>query len=143
MSDLIKLMLPDKEVIPTDDLILSIIGDKLLLWKKLLDFIDFNLTDVSGTWHYYNDGKQWLFKMVRKKKTIFWAAVQEDAFRITFYFGDKAEPLLGESNLPQKIKDNFKTSKRYGAIRAISVRLINESDIEVIKELISVKLKIK
>jgi hypothetical protein len=101
------------------------------------------MTDSSGVWNYYNDGKQWLFKMTRKKKTLFWAAVQDDSFRITFYFGDKAEPLLVESKLPQKIKDDFKTSKHYGAIRAISVSLLRDSDIGIIKELISVKLKIK
>lgn len=143
MPEEIKFMLSDKQVVPAEDLISSIIGEKYLLWKTLLTFIDDNIKDASGSWNYYNDGKQWLFKMVQKKKTIFWAALQEDSFRVTFYFGDKAEPLLDQSKLPQRLKDDFKTTKRYGAIRAISVKLMHESDFEVIKELISVKLKIK
>jgi hypothetical protein len=30
--------------------------------------------------------------MQQKKKTIFWVGVLKDTFRITFYFGNKAEP---------------------------------------------------
>jgi hypothetical protein len=143
MPDEIKLLLSDKQIVPTDDLIYSLIGEKQLLWKNIVKHTTDSYKDISGSWNYYNDGKRWLFKLVRKKKTIFWAGVLEDCFRITFYFGDKAEPFIAESRLPQKVKDDFKTTKRYGTLRAISVRLNNESDIEVVKELVSVKLKIK
>jgi hypothetical protein len=143
MSDEIKLVLSDKQIVPSDDLIYSLIGEKQFLWKTIVKHTTDSYKDVFGSWNYYNDGKQWLFKLVQKKKTIFWAGVLADCFRISFYFGDKAEPFIEGSRLPQKIKDDFKTSKRYGALRAISVRLIDESDIEVVKELVSVKLKIK
>ena len=136
-------MLSDKQIIPTDDNIFSIIGEKKFLWKKLMNYVSENHKDMSGSWNYYNDGKQWLFKMVQKKKTIFWAAVLKDTFRVTFYFGDKAEPLIDASELPGNIKDDFKNGKRYGKIRAVSLKMSDLSDVESVKKLIQIKLKIK
>jgi hypothetical protein len=67
----------------------------------------------------------------------------KDTFRISFYFGDKAESKIFESDLPQTVKDNFITAKRYGKIRAISTKIYSLSDIEVIKKLVTLKIKIK
>ncbi len=136
-------VLSDKDIIPDDILIFSHLGEMKKIWVVILDHIRDNYKDTNGEWRYYNDGKQWLFRMQHKKKTLFWVALLEGTFRITFYFGKKAEPVIDSANLPQNIKDEFKTSKQYGLIKAISLRIRGESDIETVKELISIKHKIK
>jgi hypothetical protein len=143
MAEKENLVLSDKQIIPTDDYIFSIIGEKKKLWQAIMGFISENYKDFSGTWNFYNDGKQWLFKMVHKKKTIFWAGVLKDAFRVTFYFGDKAEHLIDDSDLPVILKDNFKNGKRYGKIRAVSLKMSYLSDVESVKKLMAIKMKIK
>jgi hypothetical protein len=137
------LILSDKQITPTDDYIFSIIGEKRILWQSIMNYVSENYKDISGSWNYYNDGKQWLFKLVRKKKTIFWVGILKDTFRITFWFGDKAEPMIESSDLPQTIKDNFKTAKKYGAIRAVSVKVFEPLDVDIVKKLIAIKQKIK
>jgi hypothetical protein len=143
MSEIEKLVLSDKNVFPDDKILLSILSDKMKLWEKLLTEISIRYKSAEGIWNYYKDGQNWLFKMVLKKKTLFWGAVHADSFRITFYFGDKAEPVLNESNLPQTIKDNFKTAKRYGAIRAISTKVMNKGDLDIVFLLADIKSKLK
>jgi hypothetical protein len=143
MADNEEILLTDKLIYPTDDYIFSIIGDKKVLWQTIMDHMAVNYKDSSGGWNFYNDGKRWLFKMVHKKKTIFWAAVLTDAFRITFYFGDKAESVIDGSDLPQKIKDEFKTAKRYGSIRPVSSKILNKTDVENVLKLIAIKHKLK
>jgi hypothetical protein len=143
MSENKNLLLSDKQITPTDDLIFSIIGDKKNLWQKIMNHMLSNYKDSIGGWNYYNDGKSWLFKMVMKKKTIFWIGIIDDTFRVTFYFGDKAESLIIESDLPEKIKNDFKTSKKYGAIRAISLKMTDISDVDNVLKLIAIKQKIK
>jgi hypothetical protein len=81
--------------------------------------------------------------MQQKKKTIFWAGVLKDTFRITFYFGNKAETVIEGSNLPQKIKDEFRDAKRYGTLRAISTIITGNNDLDNILKLIELKTKIK
>lgn len=135
--------LSDKQIIPTDEVLFSIIGDKMDLWKILLNSVKDKYPDSLGGWNYYNDGKRWLFKMTRKKKTIFWAGVLEGTFRITFYFGDKAEPLIKESDLPQAIKDDFKTAKRYGSIRPVTIKVLDDSDVENVNKIVAIKQQLK
>ncbi|HEY5469480.1 MAG TPA: DUF3788 family protein [Bacteroidales bacterium] len=143
MAENLNIQLSDKGIIPTDEVLFSIIGDKMNLWHVLMNTVKDKYPDSTGSWNYYNDGKRWLFKMTRKKKTMFWTTVFEDTFRITFYFGDKAEPLIFSSDLSVTIKNDFKTSRRYGLIRAITVIVNEQSDIDTVLRLISIKLKIK
>jgi hypothetical protein len=143
MADPEKLVLGDKSIYPSDDILFSIIGDKLIVWQKIKDFLNDNYKSITEEWRYYIDGKQWLFKMQHNKKTIFWIGVLHDTFRVTFYFGDKAEPLIEGSGLPDKIKEDFASAKRYGKIRAVSIRISGTGDLENIYKLIDIKMKIR
>lgn len=135
-------ILPDKNVFPTDELIFSLIGKKKALWQEILKHISENYEGSVGEWNYYNDGKSWLFKMVMKKKTLFWIGLTEKTFRVTFWFSDKAENLINTSNLQEKIKSEFSTSKKYGAVRAISIIMNEESDVDKVITLTAIKKKV-
>jgi hypothetical protein len=143
MSESEKLVLGDKNIFPSDDILFSIIGDKKVVWEKIMSYVNENYKNITSEWRYYNDGKQWLFKMQQKKKTIFWIGVLKDTFRITFYFGNKAEPVIVASNLPVRIKDDFLNGKRFGSIRAISTTITGPGDLENIYKLIDLKTKLK
>lgn len=143
MADKEENLLTDKLIYPIDDYIFSIIGDKKIFWQNIMNHMADNYKDSSGEWNFYNDGKRWLFKMIHKKKTIFWAAILTDTFRITFYFGNKAEPVIDGSDLPQTIKDGFRTAKRYGLIRPVSFKIMNNTDVENVLKLVAIKHKLK
>lgn len=138
-----KLVLSDKSIVPTDEFVFSILGERKIYWQKIMTYSSENYPDSSGSWNYYNDGKQWLFKFVRKKKTIFWSGLLKDTFRVTYYFGNKAEPVIESSDLPQSIKEEFKTAKRYGLIRPVSIIIRNDHDVDNVLKLIDIKVKIK
>jgi hypothetical protein len=143
MADNEKIVLSDKSVVPTDDYIFSIIGESKVHWKKIMDYLSETYPDSSGSWNYYNDGKQWLFKFTRKKKTIFWASLLKDTFRITFYLGNKAEQVIENSDLPRSIKEEFKTAKRYGLIRPVTFVIRDEGDVDNVLKMIEIKIKLK
>jgi hypothetical protein len=137
------LMLSDKSVIPTEKQIFSFIGENKVHWHNILVHVFNDYKYTSGSWNYYNDGKQWLYKLTQKKKTIFWAAILADTFRVTFYFGDKALPLIENSDLPSKIKEDFIAAKKYGFIRPVSIKVSDNSDVENVLKLVAIKIKIK
>ncbi len=143
MAENEKPVLGDKNVFPSDEYLQSIIGDKMIMWQKLLSYVKDNYKEITEEWRYYNDGKQWLFKMQQKKKTIFWASVLKETFRITFYFGVKAEPAIQGSTVPQKIKDDFRDARRFGTLRPITTIVNENQDLDNIIKLIDVKVKIK
>lgn len=138
--DIKVLVNPDEN--PTEEIIFSHIGKSRLIWESLFEFIQNNYPDFSEEWRYYNDGKCWLFKLTKKTKTIFWLSVFKNYFIITFYFSDKAEESILESNITQELKEQFINGKRYGKIRGLSIKM-NKKNLEFVKELIKIKLKTK
>ena len=60
--------LTDKNIVPTEELIFSLIGFNAVFWQRIMKYASDNFYEISGGWNYYNDGKQWLFKLVQKKK---------------------------------------------------------------------------
>ena len=102
-----------------------------------------NHPDFSEQWKYYNDGKSWLLRITKKRKTIFWLSIIHDSFRITFYFGDKVEPAIMESTISNTLKEQFKGGKRFGKIRGLTLQMDNKQNVEFAKELISIKLNMK
>lgn len=134
-------VLKDETQFPTEEIVFNHIGTAKGSWTELFDFIRSEHSDFSPEWRYYNDGKSWLMKVTRKKKTIFWLSVVDGGFRVTFYFGDKAEESILQSPISDSLKDGFKTGKRYGKIRGITIDFYEKLEIENIKELIKIKLK--
>ena len=137
------ILLTDRTIYPTDEYIFSIIGEKKVLWQNIMEHMSSVYENSAGQWNFYNDGKRWLFKMVYKKKTIFWAAILAGTFRITFYFGNKAESVIENSDLPDYIKEEFKTAKRYGLIRPLTFIVKDNRDVDNILKLIAIKSKLK
>lgn len=128
---------------PGDDLVFALIGDRKKYWQSIMKHLLENYKDITWGWNWYNDGKQWLFKLVQKKKTIFWAAILTTGqFRISFYFGDKAEPVILESGLPQKVKDDFMNGPRYGKIRPITLLIDKDEDVDVVLKVAEIKSKL-
>jgi hypothetical protein len=143
MAELDKPILSDPAIIPDELLLKTLLGDKMEWWNQIMEHTMQHYPSVSPVWRYYNDGKQWLFRLLQKKDTIFWTSLVGNTFRITFYFTDKFEPFILGSHISEEVKTGFLTSKHYGKIRGITIRMESTQDIEAVKELIAIKLQIK
>jgi hypothetical protein len=135
--------LGNREIYPSDDILVSYIGVNMELWNKVLAHTEENYKAITGEWRYYNDGKQWLFKLQHRKKTVFWAGLKDKSMRVTFYFGDKAEPEIMKSRLPAGMKEGYLAAKPFGSLRPITVILDGSVDPEVVYELIRLKTALK
>lgn len=137
------IVLTDPNVQPTEELIFSIIGENSVYWEQLIEYIYDTHFDITEEWRFYNDGKSWLYKAMRKKQTLYWIGVISDTFRVTFWFGNKAESIIENSMLPESIKEEFRNAKRYGQLRAISIEMRSPEDLDNAIKLIELKVKIK
>jgi hypothetical protein len=136
-------ILGDKTVFPTQEIIFFHIGKSKVLWQSLFEYIRANHPDLSEEWRYYNDGKSWLLKVARKSKTIFWLSILKNSFRTTFYFTDKAKPIIAKSDISIALKGQFKKGKKYGAIRGLTIVYKNKKDVKDAQGLIGIKLSLK
>jgi len=132
-------VLDDKNKFPTEDVIFSHIGKSQTLWKALFDYIHAEHADFVEEWRYYNDGKSWLLKVTRKKKTVFWLSVYENTFKIGAYFTDKYKTAVRTSALSADLKEQFQSNK-IGKLRGIIITFKKKSDVENAKRLIALKL---
>jgi len=137
------MVLNDKSVMPNEEIVFSIIRDKRILWQKIMNYLHDNHADITEVWRYYNDGKSWLFRTLKKGKTIFWIRVLEDTFRIAFYFSDKAEIMIEQSDLPESIKNDFRDAKRFNTTCGISIEMAESADADNAIKLIELKLQLK
>ena len=135
--------LNDKDQFPTDEILNSYLGKVKNTWDLFIDFLKKDCPLFSQEWRYYNDGKSWLFKVTKKKKTICWVSVYAYKFKTTFYFADKAEDLIIKSQLEKKYIDQFLHGKKYGKIRGITVEITGAADLEATKALIQIKEQLK
>jgi ABC-type uncharacterized transport system YnjBCD substrate-binding protein len=136
-------ILSDPLVEPTEAFLSAVLGEKFTWWQLIKDYTVGNYREVTELWRYYNDGKQWLYRLMQKKNTIFWVAVMADTLRITFYFSQKAEPVIEASSLPDSIKADFLTAKMYGKIKAISIKMKEGAEVSIVCQLVDLKMKMK
>jgi len=136
-------LLSDKMQFPSEEIIYSHLGKARNIWVSFFEYLQENHPDILSEWRYYNDGKSWLMKVTRKKKTIFWLSVLKGTFRITFYFTDRAADAIADSTLPAIMKKQFKEGKQFGKIRGLTIIFKSKKDIESAKVLLLIKLNTK
>ena len=135
--------LNNKDEFPTGEVLSRYLGEAKNTWDSFSEFLKESYPSFSGEWRYYNDGKSWLYKLTKKKKTICWISVYHQKFKTTFYFSDKAEELITTSKLKKEYIDGFINGKRYGKIRGITVDIKNPTDLDTTKTLIEIKEQLK
>lgn len=133
----------DKNQYPSDEVIFSHIGKSKQLWISFFDYIHSNHPDFTEEWRYYNDGKSWLMKVQRKAQTVFWLSLFEKTFRISFYYTDRAEKTILDSDISEELKNVFTNGKSYGKLRGMTIIFKKKKDIEYAKTLIGIKLSVK
>jgi hypothetical protein len=134
-------VLSDKLIKPNDEIIFSVIGDTEFLWKQTFSYLFDNSKEITVNWKYSDCGKYWVCIVLKKKYTIFRIHIlKKNSFSIAFPFGDKLEPIILQSRLPESIKNDFTAAKRYNATRYISVNVEDSKDLENVKKLIDLKI---
>ena len=135
--------LNDKDEFPSDEVLSFYLGKVKTVWDSFMDFLGEEYPSFTGQWRYYDDGKSWLYKLTKKKKTISWISVWHNMFKTTFYFPDRAEELIIKSKLKKEYKDKFgfpfiltvKNHTKASLLEVFARRLQNTVDIEMVQAL--------
>lgn len=138
-----ELVLTDKNIYPAEEVIFSHIKRSKANWNSIFKYIHTNYPELNEEWRYYNDGKSWLLKVTLKTKTIFWLVVIANAFRITFYFSEKAVQSFSKHNISKTLDKKIKESSKVGKSTALTFLMNDKENIELVKEAIEVKVKTK
>ena len=138
-----ELALTDKNIYPTEEVVFSHIKKSKTNWNAVFKYIQTNHPELNEEWRYYNDGKSWLLKVTYKTKTIFWLAVVDKTFRITFYFSEKTVLSFSKLSISKTLDKKIKESKKVGKSTALTFLMNDKTNLELVKEAIELKIKTK
>ncbi len=131
--------LSDPTEYPAEEVLERHLGEVKPVWDSFLSFLEEAHPSFATEWRYYKDGGRWLFKVMKKKKTICWVSVAEGMFSTTCYFTDRVEELLRETDLTQEYLEKFANAKKYGKIRPLTIEILKPADLEMTKIIIRIR----
>ena len=131
--------LMDKAEYPDDRVLSRYLCDAKDAWDAFFTFLESSYPECSADWRYYDDGKSWLCKVVKKSRTVCWLSVYDGRFKTTFYFPSRAENVIANSSIRKTYKEQFVKAKHFGKTRALTVDVRKIADLSTTKKLIAIK----
>lgn len=109
-------ILNDPKIAPSEAVLQNAMGDNFINYTSLLEIVSKHR--LTPEWHYYNDSKSWLCKMMYKKKNAFWFSVWADCFKTSFYFTQKDVEKIAALPISETIKSEFLMQKPAGKLNS-------------------------
>lgn len=131
-------ILNDPLIEPTLDVLKNGLGSNFTNYQTMLELIEKYALTIE--WRYYKDGKSWLCKVQRKKKTILWLSVWTSCFKISFFFAQKNVESIVELPIADVIKQEFLAQKAVGKLLPIIIAVNNEATLTDIESIMKYKL---
>ena len=133
-------LLRKPEIFPSKEVLKNELGDVYNVLEELETRLTQDEFALTFDWHYYNDGKSWLCKVVHKKKTVFWLSIWEGFIQTGFFFLERH--LEGIAAL-QIDDDSFKMEKQIGKMFPLIFRINKHEQIEGLLKMVEFKKKAK
>lgn len=130
----------DKSLKPENESLFKAFGKTAKLWKKLRHDLENEFGELIEDWKFYGQKSGWTLKLLRKKRNLFFMIPQKGFFRISLIFGDKAVSEIEASDVPEDIKEELRTARKYTEGRGIGIDVTSPEDVENIKKLVTMKL---
>ena len=90
----------------------EVLGLSYEVYKALLDLFDKN--EMVYEWRYYKDGKAWLCKVQKKKKTIVWMSAWKDYMQAGIYLPLRLLDEVLALDIASELKEKIKSTKNVG-----------------------------
>jgi len=131
----------DSKKKPDPEMVDEALSDTVKFWLDIKYFIQTHHGEFIEEWKFYNPKSGWLLKVLHKKRNLFFFVPMEGMFRLSFIFGDRAVAEIEKSNLPEDLKNNLRTARKYAEGRGLQMEVTSSAVIEQIKELIRIKIR--
>jgi hypothetical protein len=127
--------LTDEKTYPDEKVLQGILGKSYAAYTCLIELFDNH--EMSHEWRYYRDGKAWLCKVQKKKRTIVWMSAWKGYMQATVYIPHKYLKQVYKLDISDKAKDKIKRTKNVGKSKPCIFEILNK---KVIKDLEKVML---
>jgi hypothetical protein len=141
METINKIELSDENIYPDETVLRSILGQSYEIYMDLLDL--FQKYEMNYEWRYYHDGKAWLCKVQKKKKTIVWMSAWKGFMQATIYFPLKfLEPVLA-LDVSEETKEKITNTKNVGKSKPCIFEIRSKGILVDLEKVMNLKVVIK
>lgn len=133
--------LKDEAIFPDDGVLKPILGKSFEAYLELLD--RFGKNELTTEWRYYKDGKAWLCKVQKKKKTIVWISVWQGFTQAAIYFPVRLLDTILELDINQNLKENFLATKNVGKSKPCIFKIYDKEILDDFEKVMILKIKSK
>lgn len=133
--------LKDEAIFPDTDVLKNVLGDSYSAYVDLLHLFEVN--EMESIWRYYHDGKAWLCKVQKKKKTIVWMSAWKGYMQAAIYMPEKFLDQVYALDISDTLKDKFRQSRSMGKSRACIFEVRGSEVLEDFEKVMQLKLILK
>jgi hypothetical protein len=141
METINRIELRDENVYPDEHVLRAVLGESYDAYMRLTELFDNN--QMSYEWRYYHDGKAWLCKVQKKKRTIIWMSAWKDYMQATIYFPHKYLNGVYELDIGETLKDKIRLTKDVGKSKPCIFEIRDQQIIEDFEKVMKFKIECK
>jgi hypothetical protein len=141
MDQINTIELGDSSIYPNSAILKKVLGEAYSGYCALLDV--FTQNEMTHDWRYYKDGKAWLCKVEKKKRTIVWMSAWKGFMKATIYFPEKHIEALYGLDLSDQTKASIKETKNVGKSKPCTFEIRAGSDLSEITKVMQLKIAAK
>lgn len=124
MEAINKKELTDESVYPDEHLLKAVLGKSYKAYQKLLKLYDDN--EMVYEWRYYKDGKAWLCKVQKKKRTIVWMSAWKGYMKAALYIPLRYIDDIYALDLSEETKEKIGDTKNVGKSKPCIFEIRNQ-----------------
>ncbi len=136
-------LLNDEREYPDDEVLARTLGKAKPAWDAFAAGIADRFPDASLEWRYYRDGKAWLCKLARKRKTVCWISIWDKFFKTTFYFTDRNTRDIEALPIASDLKASYRAHEATGKLKPLTVAVGTKKALEPVFVLVQYKAGLK
>jgi len=99
--------------------------------------------EMEYTWRYYRDGRAWLCKVQKKKRTIVWMSAWKGYVKATIYFPEKYIDEIYRLDISEEMIHRIKNTKNTGKSKPCIFEIRNTAILKDIGKVIEFKIAAK
>jgi hypothetical protein len=141
MESIDKRELSDKSVYPDETILKKILGRSYQAYMALLELYDRN--DMQYEWRYYMDGKSWLLKVQKKKKTIVWMSAWKGFMKAAIYIPERLMEDVYELPLSEETRERIRTTTNVGKSKPCIFEIRDQKILKDMDRVMQYKIRLK
>ena len=133
--------LRDESIYPDKSVLMAVLGESLKAYEELLSLFKKNNLDYE--WRYYKDGKAWLCKVQKKKKTIVWMSVWKGFVQAAIYLPLRLQDEILDLDINDDLKTKISETKNVGKSKPCIFEIRDKSLLSDFEKVMLFKIKSK